>query len=78
MLLARAETALGQPERAAAALEAAASGNPRLLPRWPSSTSGSSDGPTRRTTYERLVGGGPGKPRRQNPLGDGALAAGRQ
>ena len=31
MLLARAETALGEPERAAAALEAAATGNPRLL-----------------------------------------------
>jgi len=31
VLLARAETALGRPERAVAALEAAASGNPRLL-----------------------------------------------
>ena len=31
VLLARAETALGHPDRAAAALEAAASGNPRLL-----------------------------------------------
>ena len=31
VLLARAETALGDPERAAAALEQAASGNPRLL-----------------------------------------------
>ncbi len=31
VLLARAETALGQPERAAAALEEAARGNPRLL-----------------------------------------------
>jgi tetratricopeptide (TPR) repeat protein len=31
VLLARAETALGRPERAAEALEAAASGNPRLL-----------------------------------------------
>ncbi len=31
VLLSRAETALGRPERAAAALEAAAAGNPRLL-----------------------------------------------
>ena len=61
VLLARAETALGQPERAAAALEAVASGNPRLLAslaelyerqqRWPEAA----------TTYERLVGAGAGQ-----------------
>ncbi len=60
VLLARAETALGQPERAAAALEAVASGNPRLLAslaelyerqqRWPDAA----------TTYERLSALAPG------------------
>ena len=60
VLLARAETALGQPERAAAALEAAASGNPRLLAslaelyerqqRWPEAAA----------TYERLSEMAPG------------------
>ncbi len=60
VLLARAETALGQPERAAAALEAVASGNPRLLAslaelyerqqRWPEAA----------TTYERLSALAPG------------------
>jgi len=54
VLLARAESALGRPERAVAALEAAASGNPRLLAslaelyerqqRWPEAAA----------TYERL------------------------
>ena len=54
VLLARAETALGRPERAVAALEVAASGNPRLLAslaelyerqqRWPDAAA----------TYERL------------------------
>ena len=56
VLLARAETALGRPERAVAALEAAAGGNPRLLAslaelyerqqRWPEAAA----------TYERLSG----------------------
>ena len=60
VLLARAETALGQPERAAAALEAVASGNPRLLAslaelyerqqRWPDAAA----------TYERLSALAPG------------------
>jgi tetratricopeptide (TPR) repeat protein len=60
VLLARAETALGQPERAAAALEAAASGNPRLLAslaelyerqqRWPDAAA----------TYQRLSAMSPG------------------
>ena len=60
VLLARAETALGQPERAVAALEAVASGNPRLLAslaelyerqqRWPDAAA----------TYQRLSEMAPG------------------